>query len=89
VKIDGRFVRRIATSPVDQTIVKAMNEIAHALGKQTIAEFVEDEVTMNLLRAYGIDYAQGYYLGRPDVVMPCKAIGDHASRSLCLVSSAK
>ena len=88
VKIDGRFVRRMATSPVDQTIVKAMNEIAHALGKQTIAEFVEDEVTMNLLRAYGIDYAQGYYLGRPDVFMPCKAISDHVSRSLCLVSSA-
>jgi len=88
VKIDGRFVKRMATSPVDQTIVKAMNEIAHALGKQTIAEFVEDEVTMNLLRAYGIDYAQGYYLGRPDVFMPCKAISDHVSRSLCLVSSA-
>lgn len=88
VKIDGRFVKNMATNPVDEAMVKAMNEIAHALGKQTIAEFVEDEATMKLLRAYGIDYAQGYYLGRPNVVMPCKAISDHAgTRSLCLVSS--
>jgi diguanylate cyclase (GGDEF)-like protein/PAS domain S-box-containing protein len=89
VKIDGRFVKNMATNPVDQAMVKAMNEIAHALGKQTIAEFVEDAVTMKLLQAYGIDYVQGYYLGRPNVVMPCEAISDHAGvRSLCLVSSA-
>lgn len=89
VKIDGRFVKNMATNSVDQAMVKAMNEIAHALGKQTIAEFVEDEITMKLLQGYGIDYAQGYHLGRPNVVMPCEAISDHAgTRSLCLVSSA-
>lgn len=68
VKIDGRFVKSMATNPVDEAMVKAMNEIAHALGKQTVAEFVEDDATMKLLRAYGIDYAQGYFLGRPNVV---------------------
>jgi EAL domain-containing protein (putative c-di-GMP-specific phosphodiesterase class I) len=89
VKIDGRFVKNMATNSVDQAMVKAMNEIAHALGKQTIAEFVEDAITMKLLQGLGIDYAQGYHLGRPNVVMPCAAISDHAGvRTLCLVSSA-
>jgi len=67
VKIDGRFVKNLAASPVDQAMVKAMNEIAHALGKKTVAEFVENEESFKLLSAYGIDFAQGYYLGRPDV----------------------
>ncbi len=39
--------------------------MAHALGKQTIAEFVEDEATLDILKAYGVDYAQGYFLGKP------------------------
>ncbi len=77
VKIDGRFVKNMANNRVDQAMVKAMNEIAHALGKQTIAEFVEDEPTMELLRAYGIDYAQGYHLGKPAVVTSFKPIVAH------------
>ena len=67
VKIDGRFVKNLAASPIDQAMVKAMNDIAHALGKKTIAEFVENEESFKLLAAFGIDYAQGYYLGRPEV----------------------
>jgi EAL domain-containing protein (putative c-di-GMP-specific phosphodiesterase class I) len=74
VKIDGRFVKNLATSPVDQAMVKAMNEIAHALGKQTIAEFVENEESFKLLAAYNVDFAQGYHLGRPDVTLPCSAL---------------
>jgi len=74
VKIDGRFVKNLASSPVDQAMVKAMNEIAHALGKKTIAEFVENEESYKLLVGYGVDYAQGYHLGRPDVTLPCEAI---------------
>lgn len=74
VKIDGRFVKNLASSPVDQAMVKAMNEIAHALGKKTIAEFVENEESYKLLVEYGVDYAQGYHLGRPDVALPCEAI---------------
>jgi EAL domain-containing protein (putative c-di-GMP-specific phosphodiesterase class I) len=68
VKIDGRFVKNMAASPVDQAMVKAMNEIAHALGKQTIAEFVENEESFRLLTLFGVDYAQGYHLGRPELV---------------------
>lgn len=78
VKIDGRFVKNLATSEVDQAMVKAMNEIAHALGKQTVAEFVENEQSFQLLVEYGVDYGQGYHLGRPDITLPCKAIADHA-----------
>ncbi len=70
VKIDGRFVKNLAHNPVDQAMVKAMNEIAHALGKKTIAEFVENEESFALLAHFGVDYAQGYHLGRPQVVWP-------------------
>jgi diguanylate cyclase (GGDEF)-like protein len=74
VKIDGRFVKNLAKSPVDQAMVKAMNEIAHALGKRTIAEFVEDEESFQCLQRLGVDYAQGYHLGRPDTTLPCKSL---------------
>ena len=80
VKIDGRFVKNMASSPVDQAMVRAMNDIAHALGKQTVAEFVENEASFQLLAQYGVDYAQGYHLGRPDVALPCKAIAENASQ---------
>lgn len=78
VKIDGRFVKNLANNAVDQAMVKAMNEIAHALGKKTVAEFVENEESLHYLKAFGVDYAQGYHLGRPDVILPCKAIADRA-----------
>jgi len=68
VKIDGRFVRNLAVNATDQAMVRAMNDIAHALGKKTIAEFVEDEDCFQLLREYGVDYAQGFHLGRPEVI---------------------
>jgi EAL domain-containing protein (putative c-di-GMP-specific phosphodiesterase class I) len=80
VKIDGRFVKNLAASPVDQAMVKAMNEIAHALGKKTVAEFVENEESLRLLSAYGVDFAQGYYLGRPDVTLPRPAKDHRATR---------
>jgi diguanylate cyclase (GGDEF)-like protein/PAS domain S-box-containing protein len=70
VKIDGRFVRHIASNAVDQAMVRAMNDIAHALGKETIAEFVENEETFEKLVELGVDYGQGYHLGRPDAIAP-------------------
>lgn len=65
VKIDGSFIRNLARSPVDQRLVKAIVEVAKALGKQTVAEFVGSQDTMDLLVQYGADFAQGYYVGRP------------------------
>lgn len=68
VKIDGRFVHNLAASATDQAMVRAMNDIAHALGKKTVAEFVEDESCFQLLREYGVDFVQGDHLGRPEVI---------------------
>jgi EAL domain-containing protein (putative c-di-GMP-specific phosphodiesterase class I) len=68
VKIDGRFVKHLLRSPVDQAMVKAMNDIAHALGKETVAEFVESEEHFQLLKELGVDYGQGYHLGKPEIV---------------------
>ncbi|MDO8745228.1 MAG: EAL domain-containing protein [Candidatus Brocadiaceae bacterium] len=65
LKIDGSFVRNLLYDTVDQHLVKAMVEVARGLGKKTIAEFVENEETLHLLREYGIDYAQGYHIGKP------------------------
>ncbi len=65
LKIDGSFIRNLDQDPINQALVRAIHEMARALGKQTIAEFVENEAILNLLREIGVDYAQGYHLGRP------------------------
>jgi EAL domain-containing protein (putative c-di-GMP-specific phosphodiesterase class I) len=46
-------------------VVKSVVELVRGLGKKTIAEFVQDEDTLSLLRQYGIDYAQGFHIGKP------------------------
>ena len=68
LKIDGDFIRALSRSMIDKRMVKAMVEIASGLGMKTIAEFVEDEATLILLREYGVDFAQGYHIGRPKPV---------------------
>jgi diguanylate cyclase (GGDEF)-like protein len=65
IKIDGSFVREMPQSDADQLTVQAIVQIAHGLGKVTIAEYVQDDVTTRMLREYGVDMAQGYHLGRP------------------------
>jgi EAL domain-containing protein (putative c-di-GMP-specific phosphodiesterase class I) len=65
IKIDGAFIRNMPRNDADQLTVKAIVEIARGLGKRTIAGFVQDDETMRMLRAYGVDMAQGYHLGRP------------------------
>ena len=68
VKIDGSFINQLAESPDDQVLVRALREVAAGFGKKTIAEYVEDKQTLDLLAQYGVDYAQGYYVGRPQLV---------------------
>jgi PAS domain S-box-containing protein len=65
LKICMEFVQGAATNAVDRQLIKAIVEIARGLGQSTIAEGVEDAQTLELVRAYGVDYAQGYHLGRP------------------------
>ncbi len=65
VKIDGQFVRNIATDPMDLAIVDSVVSIAHSQGKKTIAEFVENAESLRLLKEAGVDYVQGFYISRP------------------------
>ncbi|HEX6753826.1 MAG TPA: EAL domain-containing protein [Solirubrobacterales bacterium] len=65
IKIDGSFIRDMPNSDADQLTVQAIVQIARGLGKTTIAEYVQDDVTAEMLREYGVDMAQGYHLGRP------------------------
>ncbi len=65
LKIDGVFVKHMDRDEVDRAMVHAINEIGHAMGKKTIAEFVENEQIMTILRELGVDYAQGYLFAQP------------------------
>jgi len=65
VKIDGSFVQNMARDPIDRAIVMAINDIAHSLGMETIAEYVEDAEILRLLNLCGVDHAQGYYIAKP------------------------
>jgi len=65
VKIDGGFVQDIDRNEFNLAMVRSMNDIAHIMGKKTIAEFVENEAVLDLLRGIGVDCVQGYYTGRP------------------------
>jgi len=65
IKIDGMFVKDMNSDPLDFEMVKSINDIGHVMGLETIAEFVEDEHIWEKLRSIGVDYGQGYHLGKP------------------------
>jgi len=60
------FVIHMVGDPIDQALVSSINEIGHAMGKQTIAEFVEDEDTQRKLKQLGVDFAQGFHIHKPE-----------------------
>ena len=66
LKIDGAFVRDITADAIDLAMVKSINEVAHVMGKQTIAEFVETDAILKRLKSIGVDFAQGYAVARPE-----------------------
>ena len=65
LKIDGMFVKNIVDDPIDRAMVKSINEIGHVMGMKTIAEFVENDEIKSILQDIGIDFAQGYGVGKP------------------------
>jgi len=67
VKIDGSFITGLASNKLNREIVQSMHNIAHIMGKETIAEFVETEETARILTDMGVDYLQGYYIGKPQI----------------------
>ena len=70
IKIDGEFVRDITNDPMDRAIVSAINDIGHEIGLTTVAEYVESEDVLVMLKHLGVDYAQGYAVDKPKVWRP-------------------
>lgn len=68
LKIDGLFVQNIVDDPIDYAMVKSINEIAHLMGLETIAEFVENDDILQKLKDINVDYAQGYGMERPQAL---------------------
>jgi EAL domain-containing protein (putative c-di-GMP-specific phosphodiesterase class I) len=77
IKIDGSFISQLDQSTEDQAVVQAITQVAKALGRQTVAEFVESQAVFDLLPSLGIDYAQGYFIGRPMLVEDIYAAESH------------
>jgi diguanylate cyclase (GGDEF)-like protein/PAS domain S-box-containing protein len=69
VKLDGEFIQNLPQSKVDEHVVRAIVSVARALGIKTVAESVSNEETIRLLQKHGVDYAQGFYVGRPEPVI--------------------
>ena len=84
LKIDGSFIKGLARDRVDQAMVRMVGEVARAAGMKTVAEYVHSAATLEMLVKYGIDYAQGYFIGKPmahpetATVVP---LAKHASRA--------
>ncbi len=65
IKIDGVFIRTLHETTNDRVFVKAIADVARNMGIKTIAEFVENKKSVDILKEYGVDYAQGYFIGKP------------------------
>lgn len=69
IKIDGSFIQMMSSSQIDYEMVRFTNDISHLMGRQTVAEYVTDESLLNKLQEIGVDFAQGYWIGRPQPLM--------------------
>jgi diguanylate cyclase (GGDEF)-like protein/PAS domain S-box-containing protein len=65
LKLDGCFVKNMVRDNIDHAMVQAINQIGHTMGIKTIAEYVEDELTLEAVTEVGVDYAQGYIIAKP------------------------
>lgn len=65
LKIDGHFVKDMVDNPINRAFVESINQIGHVMGLTTIAEFVENDAILEMLKEVGVDYAQGYGIDRP------------------------
>ena len=78
LKIAGMFITDMATDPMDYAIVDSINRISHILGMQTVAESVEDALTLEKITALKIDFAQGYFIAEPEALIA----GENVERAL-------
>ena len=81
LKIDGQFIRNVADDNVDESMVKAINQVGNAMGIETIAERVETKEVLDKLSSLGIQFAQGYYIARPTSVKTFQPWADQQSSS--------
>ncbi len=88
LKIDIAFVRDLVSNTANQHLVKAIVNIAHGFNQQTIAEGVENSETLDLLREFGVDLAQGFHLGRPQP-LESSAVGDAATASVAAARNSR
>jgi EAL domain-containing protein (putative c-di-GMP-specific phosphodiesterase class I) len=65
IKIDGAFVRELQKKEQDRLFIKAMVDVARGLRIKSVAEYVNNQETLEILKVYGVDYAQGYFIGKP------------------------
>ena len=65
LKIDGSFIRSVDADPINRALVKSINEIAHILGKQTVAEYVVSAAVLQVVKGLGVDYVQGWHVCEP------------------------
>lgn len=68
LKIDGRLVKDMITDPIDHAMVEAIHNIGHVMGLMTVAEWVENAKTVQILKEMGVDYAQGFWLAEPHLI---------------------
>lgn len=83
VKIDGSYIKDLTRSPEDQVFVEGLSRMVDVFGMKTIAEFVEDKETLEILNQLGVTYAQGYYIGKPlpDLIEPTTNLSDSITTS--------
>ncbi|MDD2834061.1 MAG: EAL domain-containing protein [Methylotenera sp.] len=67
LKIDGMFIKNIATNLIDRAMVESINKVGHVMGLKTIAEFAENDEIIKILTEIGVDYAQGYGVSKPEL----------------------
>jgi diguanylate cyclase (GGDEF)-like protein len=79
LKLDIEFIRELPRSPTDQKLVQAMVQFAKAFGQETVAEGIEDAETLAMVRAFEIDYAQGFHIGEPALI-ECTELSAAANR---------
>ena len=65
LKIDGSFIRNLAGDSVNQALVQAMIEMSRSLNFRIVAEQVEDQLSLNTVTDMGVDFVQGFFVGRP------------------------
>ena len=85
LKIDGSFIREITTDAISRSMVEAICQIGKTMGLALVAEYVGNDETVAVLRAAGVDFAQGYHIGKP---VPIKEITDRLQESAAPAASA-